>query len=384
MLGVLPGIIGSIQAVESDQDAARHRRPPGRAAARLRRARRVVPHLQGAPRPGLPGLRPDAGEIVIAEYDDSACRTRLTATSGPRSGPRPRRPSRVPCLECPHAPDRPAHTPRSRGGHAGAAGTIARADLATGQAQSPLLGGRSPRRAGTAPGPGPEPGRRHPSAAGQSHGGAGTTAQAPPTACREPPPRSRLAGRRARPSPSPSAGTSTSRPGPRSVTGWPRTRRTPWGRPFPALLSGVDLSMVNLESALTDGTCPPAAGEAVRLLCAGVRRQRVQGRRCDAHHGGQQPRRGLRARRAADGADHAGADRVHHPRHRPERGAGVHPVHDHHPRPAHRHHRRHPGHRLRPADGVDGHRDAARSGVGLRRATTWWPRWRRRARPPTP
>ena len=30
----------------------------------------------------------------------------------------------------------------------------------------------------------------------------------------------------------------------------------PWGSTVPTLLSGVDLSMVNFESALTDGTCP--------------------------------------------------------------------------------------------------------------------------------
>ena len=40
-----------------DQGAARARRPAGRPAARLRRAGGVVPHLQGAPGPGVPGLR---------------------------------------------------------------------------------------------------------------------------------------------------------------------------------------------------------------------------------------------------------------------------------------------------------------------------------------
>ena len=51
---------------------------------------------------------------------------------------------------------------------------------------------------------------------------------------------------------------------------------------------------------------------------------------------------------------------LHGPRHRPERGPGLHPLPDHHPRAEGRHHRRHPGHRLRPPDGVDGHRHPAR------------------------
>ena len=40
-----------------DQDAAGHRRDPAGSAARLRRARGVLPDLQGAPRPGVPGVR---------------------------------------------------------------------------------------------------------------------------------------------------------------------------------------------------------------------------------------------------------------------------------------------------------------------------------------
>ena len=57
VLGVLPGIIGSIQAVETIKVLLGLGDPLRRPAARLRRARGVVPHLQGAPRPGLPGLR---------------------------------------------------------------------------------------------------------------------------------------------------------------------------------------------------------------------------------------------------------------------------------------------------------------------------------------
>ena len=61
VLGVLPGIIGSIQAIEAIKVLARPGRPAHRPAARLRRARGVVPDLQGAPGPRVPGLRPDAG-----------------------------------------------------------------------------------------------------------------------------------------------------------------------------------------------------------------------------------------------------------------------------------------------------------------------------------
>ena len=56
VLGVLPGIIGSIQAIEAIKMLLAPRRPPGRSAALLRRPGAVVPHVQGAARPGLPGL----------------------------------------------------------------------------------------------------------------------------------------------------------------------------------------------------------------------------------------------------------------------------------------------------------------------------------------
>ena len=140
------------------------------------------------------------------------------------------------------------------------------------------------------------------------------------------------------------------------------------GPTVPALLSGVDLSMVNLESALTDGTCParrrPSSTSSTRppsaisaFKGAGVTLITEAN-----NHGEDCGPPGLQM-----ALDHPGPDRLHHPRHRPERGAGLHPVHDHHPRPAHRDHRRHPGHRLRPADGVDGDRDPAGPGLGLRR-----------------
>ena len=160
----------------------------------------------------------------------------------------------------------------------------------------------------------------------------------------------------------------------------------------PERCSGADGAGLALGSRPFDGEprvrahgrhLPATASQAVRLLGPGVRRQRVQGRRCDADHGGQQPRRGLWAGRSADGAFHSDADGLHDSRHRPERGRGLHSVHDHHSRPAHRDHRRHPGHRLGPPDGLDGDRHPARSGLCLRRRTTSWPPSRRRARPQT-
>ena len=61
VLGVLPGIVGSIQALEAIKLHPRPRRPARRPAARLRRARAVVPHLQGAARPRVPGVRRERG-----------------------------------------------------------------------------------------------------------------------------------------------------------------------------------------------------------------------------------------------------------------------------------------------------------------------------------
>ncbi len=69
VIGVLPGIVGSIQALEAIKLLLGPRRAAHRPPARVRRTRAVVPRLQGAARPAVPGVRPDAGEIVIAEYD---------------------------------------------------------------------------------------------------------------------------------------------------------------------------------------------------------------------------------------------------------------------------------------------------------------------------
>ena len=69
VLGVLPGIVGSIQALETIKLLLDLGDPLDRPAPRVRRARAVVPHLQGAARPEVPGVRRGRGPIVIAEYD---------------------------------------------------------------------------------------------------------------------------------------------------------------------------------------------------------------------------------------------------------------------------------------------------------------------------
>ena len=54
-----------------DQGAARPRRPADRAAALLRRARGVVPHVQGSQGPRVPGLRRARRRaLVLADYDE--------------------------------------------------------------------------------------------------------------------------------------------------------------------------------------------------------------------------------------------------------------------------------------------------------------------------
>jgi molybdopterin/thiamine biosynthesis adenylyltransferase len=57
VLGVLPGIVGSIQAIEAIKLILGHRRAAGRQAAAHRHARHELPHAQGAARPALPALR---------------------------------------------------------------------------------------------------------------------------------------------------------------------------------------------------------------------------------------------------------------------------------------------------------------------------------------
>ena len=134
--------------------------------------------------------------------------------------------------------------------------------------------------------------------------------------------------------------------------------------------------MVNLESALTDGTCPDAQPKQYVFYAPPSAVTRLPGRRRHPHHRGQQPRRGLRPAGPADGADTPGRRRGY-----TILGIGQNAAQAFTPYTttihgrAHRHHRRHPGHRLRPADRVDGDRHPARPGVGLRRER---PRRRRR------
>ena len=57
VLGVLPGIIGVIQATESDQADPRHRRAAHRPLPDLRRAEDAVPRAEAAEGSGVPGVR---------------------------------------------------------------------------------------------------------------------------------------------------------------------------------------------------------------------------------------------------------------------------------------------------------------------------------------
>ena len=155
------------------------------------------------------------------------------------------------------------------------------------------------------------------------------------------------------------------------------------GPTVPALLSGVDLSMVNLESALTDGTCPDPQPKQYVFYAPQSAISAFKGAGVTLiteanNHGEDCGQPGLQtalAARAQTGYTILGIGQ--------NAAQAFAPYIDHHPRAAHRHHRGDPGHRLRPADGVDGDRDADRA---WRRPTTWTtslPRWRRRARPPT-
>ena len=110
---------------------------------------------------------------------------------------------------------------------------------------------------------------------------------------------------------------------------------------------------------------PPA--QAVRVQRTVVGDHRLPGRPRLADHRGQQPRRGLRSGRPADGPGRPPAVRVHDPGYRAGRRRRLHPLPDHGPRGTDHHHRRHPGHRQRSADRLDGHHDPARPGLRLRR-----------------
>ena len=246
---------------------------------------------------------------------------------------------------------------RGRAGTGAGADGASRADLAAGQAQPAPVGGGPP-GARPRPRPAAHPRRRAPLGRGQSHGGRGTT-----TSPRHRTPATPVSIR---------TGTAT---GSRSRFAFGGDVHFPAGTNLgdrlaadpsdalgptvPALLSGVDLSMVNLESALTDGSCPDPQPKQYVFYAPTSAVSAFQGAGVtlitEANNHGED----CGPAGPADGARRPGPDRVHHPGHRPERGAGLHPVHDDDPRGAHRDHRRHPGHRLRPADGVDG--DRARS-----------------------
>ena len=66
-LGVLPGIVGTLQTNEALKLAARHRRPADRPAAAVRRARDGLHRGSHQAEPRVPGLR---GEPTITEYID--------------------------------------------------------------------------------------------------------------------------------------------------------------------------------------------------------------------------------------------------------------------------------------------------------------------------
>ena len=71
VLGVLPGHHRLDPGDRGHQAHPRHRRHPVGPAAGLRLARAVVPHLQDAARPRVPGLLDRSrADIVIAEYDE--------------------------------------------------------------------------------------------------------------------------------------------------------------------------------------------------------------------------------------------------------------------------------------------------------------------------
>ena len=171
----------------------------------------------------------------------------------------------------------------------------------------------------------------HPSAAGQRHGGARHHDRRPAAARRQPPARPGLGRRR-------QAGDDRLR-GRRPLPGRDQPRRPSGGRPLRR--PGADGARAPLGRRPLHGQpgvghdrrrVPRPPTQAVRLLRAHHRRERLPGSRGDADHRGQQPRGGLRRAGTANGAGDAGPVRVHDPGHRPECRAGVHPVHDDDPR----------------------------------------------------
>jgi len=115
VLGVLPGIVGSIQAIETIKVLLGLGDPlVGRLLSydALEQSFRTFKVRRD---PACPACGPDAGEIVIAEYDDLCMPHPRCGTPGtpgtPGTGGRRRLPrvGRSPCLGSAHAPRRPAH-----------------------------------------------------------------------------------------------------------------------------------------------------------------------------------------------------------------------------------------------------------------------------------
>ena len=104
------------------------------------------------------------------------------------------------------------------------------------------------------------------------------------------------------------------------------------GPTVPDLLVGGRPLHGELESALTDGTCPDPQGKQYVFYAPPSVVTAFKGAGVTLDHRGEQPRRGLRAAGPPDRSRHQGLDGVHHPRHRPELGPGLHPLHHHHPR----------------------------------------------------
>ena len=96
VLGILPGVIGSLQATEVDETRARHRQPAGRPSAALRRARDGVHRAQAC---GAIPTAPCAARIPPRSSSS-------TTSSSARCPPGLHNPPRRLSLEhCPHAPD---------------------------------------------------------------------------------------------------------------------------------------------------------------------------------------------------------------------------------------------------------------------------------------
>ena len=129
-----------------------------------------------------------------------------------------------------------------------------------------------------------------------------------------------------------------------------RTRRLRSGTTIPQLFSGAQLRMVNLETAVTDGTCPEPQSKPYIFDAPGLGRHRSQERVHLARHGGQRPWHGLRSAGAVSEPDHRATGQLPDRRDRQQRRPGVCPVSDHHRRATHRNHHGDTGHRRQPGE----------------------------------